>query len=409
LVAVATATLAALGLLGWGLWRAQADRRLARRASAARQAALQDREHSDAALQRVFDASVDALCLIDAEGRLARVGAACERLWGRPAAALQGQPCTELVHPEDRRRLEQALAAAGPAGTELACRSRHPDGTPRPVLWKALPLGRDGGLLSLVRDASEVQAARAEAARLGGELQRTAAELAQAREQAATTARLRREFMAHVGAGLRSSPVAIASLGESLQQGLAGPLNPEQLRELAKLLDTARSLGTRINALLDLALIDAGELALVREPFDLQDTVQRVADDARTAADRKGLRFEARLATDLGYARGDAVRVEQVLRSLLEHAIKGAAGGTLRLAAASPAGGRIVIHLGTDEPALDAEAGAALFDPFRAGGTGLVLAQAQRVCALMGGALAAADGPGRGFVLSLRADDAGQA
>ncbi|MDE2148135.1 MAG: PAS domain-containing protein [Burkholderiales bacterium] len=412
LAAVATASLLALGLLGWGGWRARADRRQAGRARAAEQAAVRDRLQAEAALQQVFDASLDALCLIDAEGRYARVGAACERLWGRPAAALRGQPYAELVHPEDRRRLEQALAAAGPAGAELACRCRRPDGTVLPVVWKALPLGGAGGLLCLVRDASEMQALRAEAALKDRELQGTAAELAQAQARAATTARLRREFMTHVGAGLRSSPVAIVSLGESLQQGLAGPLNPEQSRELARLLDTARSLGARLNALLDLALIDGGELVLAREPFDLQETVQRVADEARAAADRRGLRFEARLATDLGYARGDALRVEQVLRSLVEQTLKGPGSGTLRLAAASPADGRVVVTVVSargDEPALDAEAGAALFDPFRAGGAGLVLAQAQRLCALMGGELAAAAGPGRGFELVLRADDAGQA
>ncbi len=409
LVAIAVDSALAVGLVGFVGWRVQRDRAQASRAEALQTAAERNQRRSDLALQRVFDASFDALCVIDAEGRLARAGAACERVWGWSADAIGGKPYLDLVHPEDRRKTEQALAAApaGPTCAEFRGRCRHRDGHSIDVLWRAQALGDDGRLLCLVRDVSEAERLRAEGSRLDAALTRCRAELAQAQAQAAATARLRSEFMSHVGAGLRSSPAAIVSLGEILQQGLAGPLNAEQQRELAKLLDTARSLRGRINALLDLALIDGRQLELAREPFDLLESVQKVAGNLRGAAEKKSLGWDCRLAEDLGYARGDVARVEQLLSALLDHAIRSTAAGKVTLQALSPSGGVIRIAITDSGPGFPPEEAAQLFDPFRAGGAGLGLALAQQLARLMGGDVDASIAPGGGstFTLTLPADD----
>ena len=413
LVSIALSCAAALGLVGFGGWRLQRERVQTRRAGARQQAALRAQVLSDRALQRVLDTSFDALFTIDAEGRFERTGAACERLWGWPAESLPGKPYVDLVLPEDRRKTEQAIEAApaGPDSTEVRGRCRHRNGSTVHVLWRAQGLGSDGKLLCLVRDVGESEKLRAESSRLNEALQQSSADLAQAREQAESTARLRTAFMTHVGAGLRSSPVAIVSLAEMLQQGLGGPLNAEQQREMAKLLETARSLGARINALLDLALIDGRQLNLAREPFDLLEAVQKVASDMRGPAEKKGLRFDCQLADDLGYARGDAARVEQVLRALLEHVIRSTAAGPVALRAASPVGGLIRITISDGGPAMTPEEAAGLFDPFRAGGAGLMLALARQLAMLMGGEIRVGSEPGgaNGFTLSLPADDLHQA
>ncbi len=121
------------------------------RATAARTAAL---EASRYANQLIMDKSRDVICANDAEGRFLTVSAACEQLWGYPAAELIGKNCAEMVHPDDleRSRLANVEIVAGQPVTDFENRYIRKDGTTVDVLWSAYWSESDQTLFQVARD-----------------------------------------------------------------------------------------------------------------------------------------------------------------------------------------------------------------------------------------------------------------
>ena len=88
---------------------------------------------AEAARDRLFNLSLDILCIMDAKGTLLRLNPAITHVLGLDPLALRGTSLLELVHPDDRRGTEaelQKLAAGETARSfENRCRRHNPDGT----------------------------------------------------------------------------------------------------------------------------------------------------------------------------------------------------------------------------------------------------------------------------------------
>jgi hypothetical protein len=113
----------------------------------------------------------------------------------------------------------------------------------------------------------------------------------------------------------------IGFTGVLLQQP-AGPLNAEQMQQLEMLHDSARHLLWLINDVLDISKIEAGQLEVAGEPFDLRASIDKVVGIIAPLAEQKGLALRAEIAPEVGQAVGDPRRVEQILLNLLNNAVK---------------------------------------------------------------------------------------
>ena len=71
-------------------------------------------------------------------------------------------------------------------------------------------------------------------------------------------------------------------------QGLAGPLNEEQTRQLGMVRASSRHLLDLINDVLDMSKIEAGQLEVQPKPFALDAALAKVAATVAPLADRKG-------------------------------------------------------------------------------------------------------------------------
>jgi PAS domain S-box-containing protein len=250
------------------------------------------------------------------------------------------------------------------------------------------------------------------------------AELAVAKERAESADRLKSAFLATMSHELRTPLNSIIGFTGIILQGLAGPLNPEQARQLGMVQSSARHLLALINDVLDISKIEAGQLEIRPETFELQAAIRKVMGLVRPLAERKGLplRLESRLAALSLHS--DPLRVEQVLLNLLNNAIKFTDHGEVALVAET-----VPCHLfpGAAAPApalqlrvVDTGIGikpedlSKLFQPFRqvdAGlarrheGTGLGLAICRRLAGLLGGDITVTSTWGKGscfaFVLPL--------
>jgi signal transduction histidine kinase len=248
----------------------------------------------------------------------------------------------------------------------------------------------------------------AERRRAEDQLEQTNRELRIATEQAQQANQLKSAFLSTMSHELRTPLSPIIGFTGIILQGLAGPLNPEQAKQLGIVQDNARHLLALINDVLDISKLDAGELKVDSKPFDLHASITRVAGVARPVAEKKGLTLRVELPPPFGPVTGDRPRVEQVLLQLLDNAIKFTERGEVALTAAlTPGFVRMCI---TDTGiGIKPENMNTLFLPFRridsglsrsCEGAGLGLAICRRLANLMGGEIRAESEWGKGSTFS---------
>jgi two-component system, NarL family, sensor histidine kinase EvgS len=176
----------------------------------------------------------------------------------------------------------------------------------------------------------------------------------------------------------------------------------EAARTLAQLLDDvldaarfqSRSAPT---AVMPAPPVNPAQGLLRWQDFDLRVLLEQVHEAHTGAAAAKGLRFERELAADVPQiARGDPLRLKQVLTNVLSNAIKYTAVGHVRWRVAMQAwpDGRpaLVFEISDSGPGIDAARRARLFEPFGnapmvEGSTGLGLSICRRWLELMGGTI----------------------
>ncbi len=108
-------------------------------------------------LDHILDLLVDAVCVVDAEGRFVFVSAACERIFGYTPDEMLGRPMIELVHPDDRARTLEAAATimAGTPNPHFENRYLRKDGQTVHIMWTARWSEADGLRIAVARDITE--------------------------------------------------------------------------------------------------------------------------------------------------------------------------------------------------------------------------------------------------------------
>jgi signal transduction histidine kinase len=202
--------------------------------------------------------------------------------------------------------------------------------------------------------------------------------------------RARGEFIANASHELRTPLFSLGGFLELLDDDTLDEATRHAF--LAQMREQVDRLGRLATDLLDLSRLDAGRLAVGREEVDLSELA---ADVTRELAPRAAA-LEHTLETAAGaavLARGDAARVLQIGRILVENALLHTpAGSTVRISTGRE-GGRATLTVADDGPGIPRDARQQVFERFyrldgtRASGSGLGLAIARELAELMGGRL----------------------
>jgi PAS domain S-box-containing protein len=250
---------------------------------------------------------------------------------------------------------------------------------------------------------------------------RTAA-LQAALERAEAADNMKSAFLATMSHELRTPLNSIIGFTGILLQSLAGPLNPEQAKQLGMVQGSARHLLELINDVLDISKIEAGQVVLSREMFRVPVCLERVVASVRPMVMKKGLEFDLAVAPELDQMHSDRRKFEQIVLNLISNAIKFTEQGRVAVTAEKldtceadgstqpvPA---IRITVADTGIGIKPEDMGKLFEPFRQldssltrkyEGTGLGLAICRRLAQMLGGGIVAHSEYGRGsrFVVTL--------
>jgi len=304
---------------------------------------------------------------------------------------------------------EKAFEAAGKqvyeqmARGETHCRSQQlarKDGT---LFWARLSLRAIDetdplkGAVGIIEDITE---------------EREAAEsLRQAMERAQAADRIKSAFLATMSHELRTPLNSIIGFTGIMLQGLAGPLNEEQQKQMTMVQNSSRHLLSLINDVLDISKIEAGQLDLALVSFALKPCIEKVIKMVAPLAAHKGLELRMEIGDDVGDMVTDQRRFEQILLNLVNNAVKFTEQGQITVACCLEKN-QYRVSVADTGIGMPAEELVRIFQPFHqidAGlarkheGTGLGLSICKKLLDLIGGSIEvlSQQGAGSEFIIHL--------
>ncbi len=239
--------------------------------------------------------------------------------------------------------------------------------------------------------------------------QRTA-ELEKAKHAAESADRLKSAFLATMSHELRTPLNSIIGFTGIIAQGLAGPLNDEQKKQLGMVQNSARHLLALINDVLDISKIEAGQLVIQAAPFSMPETVAKAVSLVSPLAEKKGICLRTEMSSEVNDLVGDQRRTEQILLNLLGNAVKFTDRGEVSIRCVREAEW-VVTAIRDTGVGIHPRHHEAIFEPFRQvdsglarkhEGTGLGLSICKRLLERLGGSIFVESAPGQGSTFTFR-------
>ncbi len=401
------------------------------RQMARNQSEIQERKEVEKALREsenkyrnLVERANDGIVIIQ-EGLIRFANPSAVALSGQEPADFLNQPFIGYLHPAEKtkiRELYEQRMAEGITASLYETIFIRKDGKP---LYTEVNASRTTyqertADLVIIRDITERKRAQEALRRAYDQLEakvaERTAELAVAKEQAEESDRLKSAFLASMSHELRTPLNSIIGFTGIILQKLVGPLNDEQFKQLTMVQDSAHHLLNLINDVLDLSKIEAGQLTVASEDFNMRAAVDKVVRTVSPMAQQKGIKINIHIAPLVSSIVSDRRRVEQILLNLVNNAIKFTPKGQVLLTCEANAGwiATTVKDTGIGIAPPDADKLFRAFQQIETGlsrrfeGTGLGLSICKKLVELLGGEISAhSEGLGQGatFTFTLPAGE----
>jgi signal transduction histidine kinase len=301
---------------------------------------------SEAEAKAVLEGIVEGVYAVDEERRITFVNPQAERLLKISAANATGKFCGDVLKPQvdalGRRPCEHSCpiieARRGGSGSAVEQVVPLSADRPRRVVIASAPPAADGLQVQVLRDETELEAAR--------------------RTRDTVLANISHEFRTPLAAQLASI--------ELLRDGI-GSMSVDGQRELVSSLHRGtQRLAWLIDNLLESVRIEAGQLAIRHQDVVLDDVIVAARELIEPLIAQRGQRIEVEVDAGVPVIRGDQQRLAQVLVNLLANANKFAPeGSVIHIGALSRDGGGLAFWVEDEGVAAPGIEDARLFEQFR--------------------------------------------
>jgi signal transduction histidine kinase len=341
--------------------------------------------------QATLDKLNDAVAVFGSDGRLRLHNEAFERFWNISAAQLGAaadfdavaELCLPRLH--DLQFWNDLKARVGDPDPQarVAVTGEVRTAERRIVTFQSRPLP-DGATLIAFTDVTDTR-----------ELERALADRSAALAEAE---RLKRDFVGNVSYELRTPLTTIIGYAELLERS-GSELTERSRSHVLAVRQAASQLARSIDDVLDMAQIDAGELALDLGDVHLRDVLEDAAERWKRPAEEAEVIVQLRQDEDAGLIRADRRRLSQVLDHLIENAVRQSPPGGIVTLFARRAQSEVQIQVSDTGRGIPFHVQAHIFDRFVGrdrGGPGLGLALVKSLVELHGGWVALESEPGKG-------------
>ncbi len=383
-------------------------------------------QESEEKYRLLFESANDAIFLME-EGRFIDCNQKACEIYGCTRQQLIGQtpirfsPEYQPDSCESREKVLEKVENAYQGQTQFfEWQHIHYDGTlfDAEVSLNRLELPDKVYLQAMVRDITERKLAEEELREyrenLEEKVKERTHELAIAKDQAESADRLKSAFLAAMSHELRTPLNSIIGFTGIMQKEIPGPLNEEQKKQLGMVKNSSRHLLCLINDVLDISKIEAGQMEMNNEPFDMIELIETNVQLLIPLAKSKGLELTYEVSRQVGRIIGDGQRTQQILINFVNNAIKFTNEGSVHVecrAADEHIITRIIdTGIGIKEKDLKS-----IFKPFQqvdsgltrvAEGTGLGLSICKKLVELLGGTIQVQSEWGKGstftFILPVK-------
>jgi PAS domain S-box-containing protein len=316
----------------------------------------------------------DGIVAVDRDGRIVLWNAAAAQITGVPADEAIGRTPTQVL----QRELESGGAGTGPGGSRLVSITRAGE-----EIWLSLseavmrdPVGAVAGRIFAFRDISSERIVE----------------------------QMKSDFVSTVSHELRTPLTSIYGFAETLLREDVAFGEAERRTFLGYIASESERLTSIVDALLNVARLDTGDLTVQLQPTDVGAVVRESVSAAQSAADGNGHSFVLDLDEGALTAAADAEKLRQILDQLIQNAVNFSPDGTAVTVAAHRRPDAVEVSVVDEGVGIPQSEQQRIFTKFYRGdgaqhgpgGAGLGLFIAQGLVAAMGGRIWVESGEGRG-------------
>lgn len=309
-------------------------------------------------LERLFNLSLDMLCVAGLDGSFRVVNSAFETTLGHSKEVFLGTPFIDFVHPDDVSSTLEAVAqlSTGEPVTHFENRYRCKNGSYKWLAWTSMPVTDEGLLYAVARDITDEKQSEAERQHHQQEIAHFA-RLSTAGEMASG--------MAHE---LNQPLTAIASYcgtATSLVNSMTSP--PPQLGEiLERAVQEAQRAGDIIRHLREFI----GKGNSYRELIGIDQIISNTLDFLEYEVKEANIKIEFCSNCKVCIVDADKIQIEQVLINLVRNsidAIRSAniSGGRIALQANTLPNSLVEVTVTDNGPGINKETVYSIFAPFK--------------------------------------------
>ena len=388
----------------------------------------------------LIEYSSDIILVLDRQGNVRYRSPSNERILGYTEEDLADISSFELVHPEDRPRvnaLYQKRIHTKDANPPMEFRVRHKNGSWRTLESVSQSLLEHPAVQGFVINARDITrrkemekelqkayrvledrvAERTEELQASNEALKTEIITRKEKERELEHAnKTKNELLANISHEIRTPLNSIIGFSELLMTMTS---NTEKKSYLDTIKTAGKTLLNALNDILDLSKIEAGMMEIHCVSVNLAAIFNEIRQIFAIKAEKKSLRFDQSIDDTIPpYLLMDDIRLRQVLMNLAGNAVKFTEKGGVRISAHAAAkdeqNGTVDLEIRVEDTGIGIpeEKNELIFQAFHQessgttrlfGGTGLGLSISRRLVRLMGGEIAVQSTPGTGssFVIHL--------